>query len=100
MGLDDKVALITDGRFSGGTRGACVGHISPEAASGGPIAALLPGDMIEIDINVRKLQVHLDDEIIRERLEGLPQFTSEIQSSWLRRYARDVTSASEGAVLR
>lgn len=99
MGLGDKVALITDGRFSGGTRGACIGHISPEAAARGPIAALRDGDVIEIDLEKRSLNVHLSDEEIQERLQALPPFESQINSAWLRRYSRFVTSASHGAVL-
>ncbi|MBP1702220.1 MAG: dihydroxy-acid dehydratase, partial [Chloroflexi bacterium] len=99
MGLGEKVALITDGRFSGGTRGACIGHVSPEAAARGPIAALLDGDLIEIDIDRRTLNVQLSDRTIQERLAALPPFESQIESSWLRRYARMVTSASTGAVL-
>jgi len=99
MGLGDKVALITDGRFSGGTRGACIGHISPEAAARGPIAALQDGDRIEIDLDARKLNVDLDDETIRARLQALPPFEPRTRSPWLRRYARMVTSASHGAVL-
>jgi dihydroxy-acid dehydratase len=99
LGLGEKVALITDGRFSGGTRGLCVGHISPEAAAGGPIAALQDGDWIEIDLEARSLQVRLSDEQIEGRLAALPPFTPRTDSSWLRRYARMVTSASQGAVL-
>ena len=99
MGLGEKVALITDGRFSGGTRGVCIGHISPEAAAQGPIAALKDGDMIEIDLVARSLNVRLSDEEIQNRLEGLPKFESKTNSSWLRRYSRMVTSASSGAVL-
>lgn len=99
MGLGEKVALITDGRFSGGTRGACIGHISPEAAARGPIAALQDGDMIEIDLKARTLNVKLNDEEIEARLSALPVFSPETQSSWLRRYARMVTSADKGAVL-
>ena len=99
MGLGEKVALITDGRFSGGTRGACIGHVSPEAAARGSIAALLDGDLIEIDIDRRTLNVQLSDRTIQERLAALPPFESQIESSWLRRYARMVTSASTGAVL-
>src|ERR1041384_1825210 len=76
MGLGDKVALITDGRFSGGTRGACIGHVSPEAAAGGPIAALQPGDVIEIDLTARTLDVRLSNEEIENRLEALPPFQS------------------------
>ena len=100
MGLGEKVALITDGRFSGGTRGACVGHVSPEAAAGGPIAALQEGDMIEIDIDNRSISVHLSDEVIQERLANLPPHKLTIKSSWLKRYARMVTSANQGAVLQ
>jgi dihydroxy-acid dehydratase len=100
MGLGDKVALITDGRFSGGTRGACVGHVSPEAAARGPIAALQNGDRIEIDLEQRKLAVHLSDAQIQERLQALPPFESKVESRWLGRYAKWVTSASTGAVLR
>lgn len=99
LGLGEKVALITDGRFSGGTRGVCVGHISPEAAAGGPIAALRDGDWIEIDLEERSLNVRLSDDQLRERLAALPSFTPSTNSSWLRRYARLVASASQGAVL-
>ncbi|MFZ5808915.1 MAG: dihydroxy-acid dehydratase [Chloroflexota bacterium] len=99
MGLGDSVALITDGRFSGGTRGACVGHVSPEAAAGGPIAALQNGDVIEIDLERRSLKVHLSDEEIHRRLMALPPFEPRTNSRWLKRYARFVTSASHGAVL-
>jgi dihydroxy-acid dehydratase len=99
MGLGEKVALITDGRFSGGTRGVCIGHISPEAAARGPIAALQPGDIIDIDLAARTLNVRLSDEAIQDRLAGLPPFESQTESAWLRRYARMVTSASQGAVL-
>ncbi len=100
MGLGDEVALITDGRFSGGTRGACIGHISPEAAARGPIAALRPRDLIEIDLDNRSINVHLSQEEIKRRLENLPPFQSKVRSKWLRRYSRSVTSASTGAVLR
>ncbi len=100
MGLDDTVALLTDGRFSGGTRGACIGHVSPEAAARGPIAALRPGDRIEIDLDRRSLQVQLSESEIENRLAALPPFQSKATSRWLRRYAREVTSASTGAVLR
>jgi dihydroxy-acid dehydratase len=99
QGLGDKVALITDGRFSGGTRGACIGHVSPEAAAGGPIAALVDGDMVEIDLEERTLNVRLSEEEIQERLAALPPFISRAESKWLRRYARFVTSADTGAVL-
>ena len=99
MGLGEKVALITDGRFSGGTRGACIGHISPEAAARGPIAALEPGDIIEIDLPARKLNVCLDEETMQKRLAALPPFKSTTTSPWLRRYSKMVTSADSGAVL-
>jgi dihydroxy-acid dehydratase len=99
MGLGESVALITDGRFSGGTRGACIGHVSPEAAAGGPIAALRNGDIIELDIDRRTLNVRLSDEEIQDRLAALPPFEPRTTSRWLRRYARSVTSASHGAVL-
>jgi dihydroxy-acid dehydratase len=100
MGLGDKVALITDGRFSGGTRGACIGHVSPEAAARGPIAALENGDTIEFDVDARTLNVQLSDEEIQSRLAALPEFTPRTTSPWLTRYARMVTSASHGAVLK
>ncbi|MCC7358383.1 MAG: dihydroxy-acid dehydratase [Anaerolineales bacterium] len=100
MGLGDKVALITDGRFSGGTRGACIGHVSPEAAARGPIAALQPGDLIELDLQARTLNVRLSAEEIAARLAALPPFTPRTQSRWLRRYTHFVTSADTGAVLR
>lgn len=100
MGLGDKVALITDGRFSGGTRGACIGHVSPEAAARGPIAALRQGDMIEIDLQARTLNVSLSSEEIERRLAALPPFTPRTTSKWLKRYAHFVTSADTGAVLK
>jgi dihydroxy-acid dehydratase len=99
MGLGDRVALITDGRFSGGTRGACIGHVSPEAAARGPIAALRPGDVIEIDLVARTLNVHLSEAEIQQRLSALPAFEARTASKWLRRYAHFVTSADTGAVL-
>ncbi|MGB5846521.1 MAG: dihydroxy-acid dehydratase [Anaerolineales bacterium] len=99
MGLGEKVALITDGRFSGGTRGVCIGHVSPEAAARGPIAALQNGDQIEIDLDARSLNVALGEETIQARLAALPPFEVQTNSSWLRRYSRMVTSASSGAVL-
>ena len=99
MGLGEQVALITDGRFSGGTRGACIGHISPEAAARGPIAVLEPGDIIEIDLDARLLNARLSDDEIESRITQLPPYQPTIDSKWLRRYARSVTSASTGAVL-
>ncbi len=100
MGLGDKVALITDGRFSGGTRGVCIGHISPEAAANGPIAALHQGDIIDIDLDARTINVRLSEEEIRARISALPPYTARTNSRWLRRYAYFVTSASTGAVLK
>jgi dihydroxy-acid dehydratase len=100
MGLGEQVALITDGRFSGGTRGVCVGHISPEAASRGPIAALQEGDVIEIDLDSNSLNVHLTDQDIERRLDELPTYEPRVESRWLRRYAKMVSSASSGAVLK
>jgi dihydroxy-acid dehydratase len=100
MGLIEKVALITDGRFSGGSRGTCIGHVSPEAASGGPIAALRAGDTIDIDLDARTLNVRLSDEEIRSRIASLPKFEYRTTSKWLRRYSKFVTSASTGATLK
>ena len=100
MGLGDKVALITDGRFSGGTRGACIGHISPEAAERGPIAALENGDTIHVNIPDKSLHVELTDEEIQSRLDALSEFIPKITNGYLGRYARMVTSANTGAVLK
>ncbi|MFC1906171.1 dihydroxy-acid dehydratase, partial [Chloroflexota bacterium] len=98
MGMDSEVALITDGRFSGATRGSAIGHVSPEAASGGPIAALQEGDIISIDIPNHKLDVHLSDDEIAKRLAALPKFEPKIKTGYLKRYSEMVTSASTGAV--
>ena len=100
MGLGDKVALITDGRFSGGTRGACIGHVSPEAAEKGPIAALQNGDLITIDIPNKKLSVNLSDEEINTRLDLLPDFEPKITKGYLGRYTQMVTSANTGAIVK
>jgi dihydroxy-acid dehydratase len=100
LGLGDKVALLTDGRFSGGTRGACIGHVSPEAAGGGPIAAVQNGDIISIDIPNRKLNVELSDEEIIARMSLLPPFEPKIKKGYLARYSTMVSSASKGAVLK
>jgi dihydroxy-acid dehydratase len=98
MGMDREVALITDGRFSGATRGAAIGHVSPEAASRGPIAALKDGDIIKIDIENYKLDVELSDKEIAERLAKLAEFEPKSKTGYLKRYAEKVTSASTGAV--
>jgi len=99
-GLGESVALVTDGRFSGATRGPCVGHVSPEAAERGPIASLKDGDEIEIDIPTRRLEVLLDDEEIRKRLSKLPNFRPRVEKGCLNRYAKYATSADEGGVLK
>ena len=98
LGIDNKVALITDGRFSGGSRGAAIGHVSPEAASCGPIAALQDGDTIVIDIPNYKLDVELTEQEIEKRLAQLPKFESKVKTGYLRYYAEKVCSASTGAV--
>jgi dihydroxy-acid dehydratase len=100
MGLGDSVALITDGRFSGATKGAAIGHVSPEAASRGPIASLKDGDTISIDIAKNRLNVDLSDKEIKARLAKLPQFEPKIKSGYLVRYAEKVTSAGNGAVFK
>jgi dihydroxy-acid dehydratase len=99
MGLDKDVALITDGRFSGATRGASIGHASPEAMEGGPIAAVKEGDMISIDITNGKLNVELSDEEIANRLKDWTAPSPKITKGYLGRYAKLVSSASTGAVL-
>lgn len=100
MGLGDSVALLTDGRFSGGTRGPCIGHISPEAAEGGPIAIVQNGDTILLDIQNRKLELKVSDQEIKRRLSEWKPRQPNITTGWLARYARMVTSADTGAVLR
>jgi dihydroxy-acid dehydratase len=98
MGMDKDVALITDGRFSGASRGAAIGHISPEAAAKGPLAALKEGDTIEIDIPNQSLNVQLSEEEIQKRLAALPNFEPKIKTGYLARYAQMVSSADRGAV--
>jgi len=100
MGVDDKVALLTDGRFSGATRGAALGHISPEAAERGPLAIVQDGDRIHIDIPNRRLSLDVAESEIARRLDELPQWEPSIKTGYLRRYAQVVTSASTGAVFR
>ena len=100
MGLGEKVALITDGRFSGATRGASIGHVSPEAAERGPIAALRYGDIVSIDIPKCKLDVELSQDEIEKRLSALPDFEPKIKTGYLSRYIEKVTSASTGAVFK
>ena len=98
MGMDKKVALITDGRFSGGTRGAAIGHVSPEAAEKGPIAALRDADIININIPDHKLEVELSQQELEQRLTSLPSFEPKIKTGYLKRYSDKVSSASTGAV--
>lgn len=100
LGLDKDVALLTDGRFSGATRGASIGHISPEAAEGGPMAILRDGDMIEIDIPHNSLNVALSAGEIAARLKDWRPPEPRIKKGYLARYARQVTSASTGAIIR
>ena len=98
QGLGESVALITDGRFSGGTRGACIGHVSPEAAEGGLIGLLKDGDTICIDIPAHRLEAQLSDEVIEQRRAELPAFEPRIRSGYLERYARLVQNAGTGAI--
>ncbi len=100
MGLGDKVALITDGRFSGATRGASIGHVSPEAAEGGVIGLLRDGDIIDIDVDNYKLEVRVSDEELEKRRASFTPKKKELQSSWLKQYRILVTNASSGAVLK
>ncbi|MGA1874077.1 MAG: dihydroxy-acid dehydratase [bacterium] len=100
MGLSEKVALITDGRFSGGTRGPCIGHTSPEAMEGGPIALVQDGDMISIDIPGRKLNWEIDESTAAERRKKWTPPEGRVKKGYLKRYAQLVTSANTGAVFR
>jgi dihydroxy-acid dehydratase len=99
MGLSDSVALITDGRFSGGTKGPCIGHISPEAASAGPIGILKEGDIISIDIPNRKIEVKLSKEEINRRFKNWKATPPKIKTGYLSRYVKLVSSADKGAIL-
>jgi dihydroxy-acid dehydratase len=100
LGLGDSVALITDGRFSGGTRGPCIGHISPEAAEGGPIALVEDGDRIRLDIPNRKLELLVDDAKLAKRKSAWQVPEAKIKTGWLARYAKVVTSANTGAICK
>lgn len=100
MGLSESVALITDGRFSGGTRGPCIGHISPEAMEGGVIAIIKDGDRIKIDINNRRIDVKLSDAEIKNRFKDWKPIEPKIKSGYLLRYSRMVTSAGTGAIVK
>ena len=100
MGLGKSVALLTDGRFSGGTQGACLGHISPEAAEGGPIGLVQEGDIIHIDIPAKKIELRVDDEELERRRQEWQPPTPNITSGYVSRYSKLVTSGSTGAVLK
>jgi dihydroxy-acid dehydratase len=100
MGLSESVALITDGRFSGATRGPCIGHVSPEAAVGGPIAVLRDGDKIEIDVPGRKLNVKLNDEELNQRLKSWAAKEPNVKKGYLVRYSQLVQPAHKGSVLK
>lgn len=99
MGLGSSVALITDGRFSGASRGACIGHISPEAAVGGPIALVEEGDIISIDIEANALNLKVSDEEMEERRKNWKPRAPKVTTGYLARYASMVTSGNRGAVL-
>jgi dihydroxy-acid dehydratase len=100
MGLADSVALVTDGRFSGGTQGPCIGHISPEAMEGGPIAFVKDGDEITIDIPARKLDVKIAKAELIRRKKAWKKPEPKIKTGWLARYAAHVTSAGTGAIMK
>jgi dihydroxy-acid dehydratase len=100
MGLSESVALITDGRFSGGTRGPCIGHVSPEAMEGGPIAIVRDGDIIDIDIPGRKVDLLLSRQEVKKRLSKWRPSRPRIDSGWLARYSASVTSAGTGAIMK
>ena len=100
MGLDKDVALLTDGRFSGGTRGAAIGHISPEATEGGPIALVNEGDRIKIDIPAKTLTLLVDDDELARRRQTWQRPEPKITQGYLSRYSRQVSSGSQGAVCK
>ncbi len=100
MGLGESVGLVTDGRFSGATRGACVGHVSPEAAEGGVIGLVEDGDLVTIDVEARSLAVDVSDAELARRRESFRPKKKDVRSSWLRRYAHLVTNSAKGAVMR
>jgi dihydroxy-acid dehydratase len=100
MGLGAKVALITDGRFSGASRGISIGHISPEAAEGGPLAFVHDGDIIDVDMDGRKIELQISDEEFAKRRESWTEFQPKIQTGYLARYTKMVTNASAGAILK
>ena len=97
--LGKTVALITDGRFSGGTRGICIGHVCPEAVNGGNIALIENGDKIKIDINNRRIELLVSEDELNERRKHLKPFENKIKSGYLAKYARTVQDASHGAIV-
>jgi dihydroxy-acid dehydratase len=99
-GLGDKIAIVTDGRFSGGTRNLSIGHVSPEAAEGGPIALVRDGDKIQVDLPARKVDLLVDPSELDRRRAVWKAPTPRFTRGWLARYARMVSSAAQGAVLR
>jgi len=100
MGLGAKVGLITDGRFSGASRGISIGHISPEAAEGGPIAFVEDGDIIELDLNNRKIELLVDEEVLASRRANWKGFEPKVKTGYLARYSKLVTNASSGGVMK
>ena len=98
MGLGDKVALITDGRFSGGTAGACIGHVSPEAAEGGPIGLLRNGDRLRIDFPNRRIDIQVPEAELAQRKQTWQPVKREL-TGWLARYQKLVSNASQGGIL-
>jgi dihydroxy-acid dehydratase len=98
-GLGDKIAIVTDGRFSGGTRNLSIGHVSPEAAEGGPVALVKDGDQIAIDLPARKIDLLVDESEMKKRQAEWKRPKAKFQRGWLARYERLVTSAAQGAVL-
>ena len=100
MGLGESVALITDGRFSGATKGASIGHVSPEAAEGGLIALIEDGDEIELDVDAHLLQLNVSEEELEKRCAAYKPYKNEVKSKWLKRYQLLVSNASNGAVLK
>ena len=100
MGFGETVSLVTDGRFSGGSRGMSIGHVSPEAAAGGPIAIVQDGDTINIDLENRTIDLEIAEDEFEARIAALAPFSHNVTSRWLKRYSKLVTSASTGAVLQ
>ncbi|MBW1713535.1 MAG: dihydroxy-acid dehydratase, partial [Deltaproteobacteria bacterium] len=100
MGLSEKVMLITDGRFSGASRGAVVGHVAPEASAGGPISAVADGDLIELDVEARQLTLKLDQAEIDKRIKSYSAPAQDLPRGYLRRYGRQAGGADQGAVFK